>query len=68
MAQPDPDAETIAQVAKQVARLWAAVEVGEPHPIIGEVARLLNLLIQHRNAPITATRDEALRRAVIALG
>jgi hypothetical protein len=57
----------IADVAKAVARLMAAVEVGEPHPIIGEVTALLNLLIDHRNAPATRPDDAALGRAVAAL-
>jgi hypothetical protein len=45
-----------------------AVELGEPVPIIGEVAQLLNLLTEHRNAPAGRSDDAALLRAVARLG
>ena len=61
---PD-EREFIALVAREVAGLVAAVELGEREGVILRVNRFLALLVDHANAPLI--RDEALVAAVAKL-
>jgi hypothetical protein len=68
MAPPDRlDDEFIRQLAVEVAVLYMAVVRGTPEEVVGHIALLVNLMIEHRDAPIERASDEPLRRALARL-
>jgi hypothetical protein len=68
MAQPDPrDAEFISAFCSAVTGLMWAVHRGDGPAVMGQVAALVNTIIEHNKTLGDRPCDEPLRRAVAAL-
>jgi hypothetical protein len=66
---PDPrDAEYIDTIVAANLGMIRAVHQGDRLQLIGELNRLLHAIIEHNATLADRQDDEALRRAVIALG